>query len=188
MKVLICCESSGRVRDAFKAMGHNAWSNDLQPTERPGNHLQCDLRLAIQDSWDFIGFHTDCTFMANSGVRWLFEQQGRFDKLYQACELFNLCLRDPRKGYLENPIPHKYAVEKLDRNYDQIIQPWQFGHTTSKATCLWLKGVTELKATEIIPKEKRTQDIWRMAPGPERKKDRSRTFENIALAFAQQWG
>lgn len=187
MKVLICCEFSGEVRDAFTANGHNAWSCDLLPSERGPQHIQADLRSVIEwNSWDFIGFHTDCTFMCNSGVRWLSTDQSRWGKLELACELFNLCLRHPAKGYLENPIPHRHAVERIDRNYDQTIQPWQFGHPETKRSCLWLKGVPPLVPTNIV--EGREARVHRMPPGPNRWKDRSRTLPGIASAMAKQWG
>ncbi len=186
MRVLVACEFSGIVRDSFIARGHDAWSCDLLPTERPGPHLQCDLREALKRDWDFIGFHTDCTYMTNSGVRWLYRDIDRWFKLFDSCDLFNLCLRDPRPGYIENPIPHKYAMRLLDRKYDQIIQPWQFGHGETKATCLWLKGVQPLVPTNIV--SGREHRIHTASPGPDRWKERSRTFLGIADAMADQWG
>lgn len=186
MRALFCCEFSGIVRDAFKARGHDAWSCDFLATEREGQHIQGDLRSAIQESWDFVGFHTDCTYMTNSGVRWLHEQTERWVLLDESCELFNLCLRYPCKGYLENPIPHKYAVQRIDRNYDQLIQPWQFGHGETKATCLWLKGIPKLIPTEIV--SGRSPKVHHASPGPDRWKYRSRTLQGIANAYAAQWG
>jgi len=102
MKVLINCEFSGRVRDAFKRLGHDAWSCDCLPTERPGNHIQADFRSVVQDSWDFVGYHYECRVMANSGVRWLYEKPGRWRELDEAAEIFNLTIRDTRPGYSEN--------------------------------------------------------------------------------------
>jgi hypothetical protein len=187
MRALITCEFSGVVRDQFAALGHDAWSCDLLPTEMPGQHIQGDLRKVIEwGCWDFIGFHTDCTFMCNSGVRWLKTEPGRMEKLEAACELFNLCLRHPAKGYLENPIPHRYAVERIDRKYDQIIQPWMFGHGEIKATCLWLKDVPKLVPTNVV--DGREPRVHHASPGPDRWKERSRTLEGVAKAMAEQWG
>ena len=150
LRVLIACEASGIVREAFARRGFDAWSCDLRPSEKPGQHYQCDFAYLLAQHWDFVGFHTDCTFMCNSGVRWLHTEQGRWGKLDTACKTFNMALRYPRPGYLENPIPHKYAVERIDRTYDQIIQPWQFGHGETKATCLWRKDVPPLTPSNIV--------------------------------------
>lgn len=194
MRVLICCEFSGVVRDAFAARGHDAWSCDLLPTESQGQHIQGDLREALKQYWDFIGFHTDCTYMTNSGVRWLKTRPERWPLLREACELFNLCLRDPRPGYLENPVPHKYAVGLLDRNYDQTIQPHMFGHLEVKRTCLWLKNIRPLIMTQDVKKQtfalpyKDRAKVHYASPGPNRWKVRSRTMTGIGKAMAKQWG
>ena len=189
MKVLIACEFSGIVREAFKAKGHDAWSCDLLDTEIPGQHIKGDFRSIIQDTWDFVGYHYECRVMANSGVRWLYEIPGRWQELDEACEIFNITISDTRPGYSENPIQHKHARERILRNYDQIIHPWQYGHTTKKATCLWLNGeIMKLSPTKIIPPELRTDEIHREPPGPDRWKNRSRTFQGIAEAMATQWG
>lgn len=193
MRVLIACEFSGIVRDAFKAKGHDAWSCDLLPTERPGQHYQCDVTEIIYADWDLIIAHPECTYMANSGVRWLYGEdkervRDRWVQLSYARKFFHTFFDYPVKTTkicIENPIPHKHA--KLPP-YTQTIQPYEFGHTTSKRTCLWLRGLPELKPTSVIEKEKRTQDIWLAAPSEHRKKDRSRTFEGIANAMAEQWG
>lgn len=193
--VLIACECSGGVREAIAARGHDVWSCDLKPTEIPGQHLQGDLRDHIYaQHWDFIGFHTDCTFMCNSGVWCLKRDPKRHEQLKEACELFNLCLRHPAPGYLENPIPHKYAVEQLDRSYDQLIQPYHFGHPESKATCLWLKGVPKLLPTNKL--QKPACGYWdnqtpsgqnKLGPSKSRAADRARTYSGIASAIAEQW-
>lgn len=194
-RALIACEFSGQVRDQFSALGWDAWSCDFLTTEKPGQHIQGDLRDALKQDWDFVGFHTDCTFMCNSGSRWLHTEAGRWEKLDEACELFNLCLADPRPGYNENPIPHKHAVKRIARFYDQIIQPWQFGHKEMKATCLWLRNLPLLVPTDIVgppPREKIERRKWAKvhgaSPGPDRWKFRSRTLPGIAKAFAEQWG
>lgn len=192
MKVLIACEFSGLVRDAFKEKGHDVWSCDLLPTERPGQHYECDVTEVLYKDWDLIIAHPPCTFLANSGVRWLYGEDKqrvtqRWIDLSYARKFFYFIYDNPvcKKICVENPIPHKHAMLP---KWTQTIQPWQFGHTTQKRTCLWLKGLPELKPTDIIPKEKHTQDIWRMAPSEERKKERSRTFRGIAKAMADQWG
>ena len=188
MRVLIACEFSGIIREAFKKRGHDAWSCDFLDTEIPGNHIKADFRSVIKDSWDFVGYHYECRVMANSGVRWLYEISGRWQELEEACDIFNITLNDTRPGYSENPIQHKYAKERIIKSYDQIIHPWMFGHTTTKATCLWLRKLPELKPTNIIPKELRTHDIHLASPSPDRWKNRSRSFKGIGEAMANQWG
>lgn len=167
-------------------------SCDLLDTEIPGSHYKGDVLDILYQDWDLIIAHPPCTFLCNSGVRWLFDKdrpkaKQRWLDLTYARKFFytlhgNICCK---KIAIENPIPHKHAALPA---YTQTIQPYEFGHTTSKRTCLWLKGLPLLKPTEIVPKEKRTQDIWLMPPGPERQRERSRTFKNIALAMADQWG
>lgn len=188
MRLLIACEFSGIVRDAFAARGHDAWSCDLLPTERLGNHIQGNVihQLHRQD-WDMIIAHPPCTRLANSGVRWLAERD-LWQEMYFACEFFNFFQSAGKNGLkvaIENPIPHKYAVEYIGK-YSQIIQPWQFGHGETKATCLWLYNLPPLKPTSIV--EGREGKVWKMTPGPDRAKDRSRTYEGIAEAMAEQWG
>lgn len=193
MNVLIACEYSGTVRDAFIAKGHNAVSCDLLPTDKSGPHYQGDVLYMLNNrQWDLIIAHPPCTFMSNSGVRWLYNADGsenteRWNELRKATEFFKLFYNYPRcdKIVIENPIPHKHA--NLPK-YAQTIQPYEFGHTTSKRTCLWIKGLPLLNPTNIIPKEERTQDIWLASPGPERWKIRSKTFQGIADAMADQWG
>lgn len=195
MKVLIACEFSGIVRDAFAALGHNAWSCDLLPTERPGNHIQADFRKVIQDDWDFIGFHYECRVMANSGVRWLDTIPGRRDELQIAADIFNITLRDTRPGYSENSIMHCHAKALIDREQDQVIQPWWFGEPKFKGTCLWLRGIQPLEPTnKLTPPKKETEEhkawsaVHRASPGPRRWMERSRTLLGVARAMAQQWG
>lgn len=195
LRVLIACEFSGIVRDTFAALGHDAWSCDLLPSERSGNHIQADFRSVVQDDWDVVGYHYECRVMANSGVRWLHEKPGRWDELREACEIFNLTLRDPRPGWSENPVQHRHAKERIDREQDQVIQPWQFGEPYFKATCLWLRGgLNPLNPTSILERPKRGTDehkkwsmVHRASPGPDRWRARSRTFEGIARAMASQW-
>ena len=135
VKVLIACESSGIVRDAFAAQGHNAWSCDLLPTERPGQHIQGDVRPVLRNRWDLVIAHPTCTYITNSGVRWLTNDAGRWLKLWDSCEFFRECLNaNADMIAVENPIPHKYALRWIGEKYTQIIQPWQFGHGETKAT------------------------------------------------------
>lgn len=179
------------MRGAFTAKGHYAMSCDLLPTEREGLHYQGDVRDILHNDWDMIIAHPACTYLCNSGVRWLYDKNYekniyRWLELEKAREFFMLFYNHPcEKKCIENPIPHKHA--NLPK-YTQSIQPYQFGHSTSKRTCLWLTGLSPLVPTNIIPKDQRTHDVHRAAPGPDRWKDRSRTFEGIAKAMADQWG
>jgi hypothetical protein len=189
MKLLIGCECSGIIRDAFRRLGHNAWSCDLKPCDRKSKfHIQDDVRKVALDYWDMGIFHPVCKKLANSGVRWLHERN-EWDELEKAIEFFNffLSLDHIPKTVVENPIQHKYARMKIPK-YTQIIQPTDFGHTTRKATCLWLKGLEPLKPTWRVPKEFWTDEIHKMPPGPEREANRSRTFQGIAIALADQYG
>ena len=203
MRILIACEFSGIVREAFKARGHDAWSCDLLPTEIPGQHYREDIfnvlfseddKYPPIESWDLMIAHPPCTRLANSGVRWL-RERNLWEEMEKAAYLFRY-LWDARyqikRVCIENPIPHKYAVEIIGRKYDQIIQPWQFGHGETKATCLWLRGLPVLKPTNIV--NKREQRIHKLSAlcGPDssktRQQDRSRTYPGIAAAMAEQWG
>lgn len=185
VKVLVACEFSGIVREAFARRGHDAMSCDLLPTEIPGKHYQGDVMDIINDRWDLMIAHPPCTRLANSGVRWLYERS-LWGEMFQAIEFFlNLQNADIPLITIENPIQHKYARDYICK-YDQIIQPWMFGHGETKATCLWLKGLPKLKPTNIV--SGRDQRLHRLPPGPERWRERSRTFQGIADAMAEQWG
>lgn len=187
MKVLVDCERSQVVCKAFRELGHEAYSCDKEPSygDLPQYHIQDDaIKVLYSQKWDLVIAHPPCTRLANSGVRWLFERE-LFKELYEAIEFFNQFIfygKCGNKIAIENPIPHKYA---LIPKYDQIIQPWQFGHPESKATCLWLFGLPKLQPTNIV--EGREQKIWKMSPGPERAKLRSKTYSGIAHAFADQY-
>jgi len=191
MRVLVACEFSGIVRDAFKARGHDAWSCDLLPTERPGNHIQGDVLSILGDGWDLMVAHPPCTRLTNSGVCWL-SKRNLWDDLKVACRFFRAFLdAGISKVAVENPIPHKYALEGIGRKYDQIVQPFQFGHAERKATCLWLKGLPPLMATGLmeLPQDKRkAQRLHWLPPSPQRAHLRSITFQGIANAMAEQWG
>ena len=185
MRVLIACEYSGIVRDAFTAAGHDAVSCDILETESPGPHYKGDVRDVLAQQWDMIIAHPPCTRLTNAGVRWLHERD-LWEDLNEACRFFNLFLQHPcERIAVENPIMHKYAVARVGRKPDQIIQPWQFGHGETKAVGLWLKGLPKLTPTNIV--EGREARVHRMSPGPDRSKLRSRFFEGIASAMAGQW-
>lgn len=184
-RILIACEFSGVVRDAFIARGHDAVSCDLLPTERPGLHIQDDVLLHLTNGWDMMIAHPPCTRLCNSGVRWLAERN-LWAEMEEACQFFNDLMAAPIEFIAtENPIPHKYAVERIGK-YDQIIQPWQFGHGETKATCLWLKNLPPLEPTNIVAG--RDGRIWKMAPSENRSHARSVTYLGIAAAMAEQWG
>lgn len=185
MKVLIACEYSGRVREAFRAMGHDAWSCDLfEPAEDASpHHFTADaLEIAHSHSWDLMVAHPPCTHLSVSGARHFAAK--RADGRQQAAIAFFLALARapiPRIA-IENPV---CIMSSVWRKPDQTLQPWQYGHGETKATCLWLKNLPPLVPTNIV--EGREPRIHMMPPGPDRWKERSRTFEGIAQAMAQQW-
>lgn len=183
LRVLVACEFSGIVRDAFAAHGHDAWSCDLLPTEALGNHIQRDIFTyprIIDEGWDLMIAHPPCTYLAVSGARWFKERRDEQD----AAVFFVRCLLSApiTKIALENPIG---VLSTRIRKPDQIIQPWQFGHGETKATCLWLKNLPKLEPTDIV--DGRQARVHRESPGPNRWKNRSRTLEGIANAMASQW-
>jgi hypothetical protein len=191
MKILVACEFSGVVREAFRKRGHEAWSCDLLPTEISSPyHIQDDVLKHLSDGWDMIVAHPPCTYLSNSGVRWLYNpdktrNEERWENMRKGAEFFNILLNsDIPMIAVENPIQHKYARE-LIRKPDQVIQPWQFGHGETKATCLWLKNLPKLTPTDIV--EGREQRIWKMPPSLDRPKERSITCPGIASAMAKQW-
>ena len=181
MKILIACEYSGIVRDAFAALGHDVTSCDLLPTEKPGKHYQGDVFDIIDQGWDMMIAHPPCTHLAVSGSRWFkFKEKEQAEALEFVCRLLAAPINFIA---LENPIS---VISTKIRKPDQIIQPWQFGHGETKATCLWLKNLPLLNPTNIV--QGREQRVWKMPPGPNRWKERSRTFQGIAEAMAAQWG
>ena len=189
MKILVACEFSGIVRSAFNSIhGNYAISCDLLPPEdgMTDYHYQGDVRDILNDGWDMMIFHAPCTYLCNSGVRWLHERPERWEAMREAAEFFKMLLDAPiEKIAGENPIMHKYAREIVGRKYDQIIQPYDFGHPESKATCLWLKNIPPLQATNKV--NGREQRVWKESPSPTRWMERSRTFPGIAMAMAEQW-
>lgn len=181
MRVLVACEFSGTVRNAFTDRGHDAWSCDLLETEQPGKHITGDVRDVLCDGWDLMICHPPCTHLAVSGARWF---KDKLTEQSEALEFVRLLLNaDIPKIALENPVS---IISSRIRKPDQIIQPWQFGHGETKATCLWLKGLKKLTPTNIV--EGREARIHRMPPGENRWKERSRTFTGVAKAMAEQWG
>jgi site-specific DNA-cytosine methylase len=183
MKILIACEYSGIVRDAFLKMGHEAISCDLLPTDSPGPHYQGDVFDLINYPWDLMIAHPPCTHLSVSGARH-FEAKREDGRQQSAVSFFmTLAKSDIPRIAIENPV---CIMSSLWRKPDQTIQPWQFGHGETKATCLWLKNLPKLQPTEIV--DGREQRIHKMPPSPDRWKERSKTFQGIADAMAEQWG
>lgn len=180
MKLLVACEFSGVVRQAFTDIGHDAWSCDLLDTEIPGNHIIGNV-LDHLDGWDMMIAHPPCTHLAVSGARWF---KGKEKEQAEALKFVRALLNVPiSKICLENPVS---IISSKIRKPDQIIQPWQFGHGETKRTCLWLKGLPLLVPTDIV--EGREARIHKMSPSANRGKERSRTYVGIAEAMAMQWG
>jgi len=199
MKVLIACEFSGIVREAFAKRGHFALSCDLLDTEIPGHHVVGDVRYLLNEGWDLMIAHPPCTYLCVPGAHYLHTQRDRWSKLSLAREFFMLFVAHPcPKKCIENPVPHKYA--RLPK-YSQIIHPWMFGHEISKRTALWLYGLPRLVPTDIrenhgeryertvrqqqAGRGKTSNSVWYAAATA---KERSRTFQGIANAMAEQWG
>ncbi len=181
MLVLVACEFSGIVRDAFTAKGHVAWSCDILPTEKPGNHIQDDVLNILDNGWDLMIAHPPCTHLAVSGARWFKDKR---DEQFQALSFVSSLMDAPiLKICIENPVS---IISSRIRKPDQIIQPWQFGHGETKATCLWLKELPKLIPTNIV--DGREARIHKMPPSPDRGRERSRTMQGIANAMADQWG
>ena len=205
MRVLVACEKSGIVRDAFQARGHNAWSCDLMPTEAPGNHHRRDIfdpqvMLMTPGAWDLLIAHPPCQFLSVSGYHWVYRRPERLEKVKAALEFFRLMLDAPiPRICVENPIG--ITSTRIARP-TQTIQPYEFGEDASKKTGLWLKGLPFLQSTERIPGRMvmwkgKMRERWanqtdsgqnRLGPSPTRAADRARTYEGIADAMADQWG
>jgi hypothetical protein len=196
MRVLVACEFSGVIRDAFAARGHNAVSCDLLPSESPGSHVIADVLdiLNASPQWDLMIAHPPCQYLSNSGARWLYKggkgqrrDPVRWMAMCEASRFFSALLdcKIPRIA-VENPIQHRYARHRIGMHWTQQIQPWQFGHGETKATCLWLRGLPLLVPTDIV--SGRTPRVHHASPGPDRWKERSRTLPGIAKAMAEQWG
>lgn len=181
MKVLVACEYSGTVRDAFIRAGHDAMSCDILPTDSNGPHYQGDVRDILCDGWDLMIAHPPCTHLAVSGARWF---KDKVTEQAEALDFVRLLMNAPvERIAIENPIS---IISSKIRKPDQIIQPWMFGHGETKATCLWLKNLPRLTPTNVV--EGRDNRIHRMPPSPDRWKLRSTTYAGIAQAMADQWG
>jgi hypothetical protein len=196
VKVLVACEYSGRVRDAFLALGHDAMSCDLLPTDAPGPHYQGDVQDVLGQRWDLMIAHPPCTYLASSGLHWNKRQPDRAVKTEAALQFVMALLNAPiERIALENPIG---CISTRVRKPEQVIQPWQFGDDASKATCLWLKNLPPLKPTKLIPgRLVNGKRRWanqtdsgqnRLSPSADRWKKRSETYQGIAAAMADQWG
>lgn len=179
----MACEYSGTVRDAFIRGGHEAMSCDLLPTETPGPHYQGDVRDVLDYPWDLMIAHPPCTHLSVSGARHFSSKRMNGSQQAGASFFMLLAKADIPRICIENPV---CVMATLWRKPDEIIQPWQFGHGECKATCLWLKNLPILKPTNVVAG--REQRIWKMSPGPDRWKERSKTYEGIAAAMAEQWG
>jgi site-specific DNA-cytosine methylase len=181
-RVLVACEYSGSVRDAFAKLGWDAWSCDLLPTDKPGQHFQGDVRDILREGWDIMVAHPPCTHLAVSGARW-FPAKRASGEQQAALNFVRLLLEAPIPHIaLENPVS---IISSKIRKPDQVIQPWQHGHGETKATCLWLKNLPRLTPTNIVAG--REQRIWKLPPSADRWKERSRTFSGVAEAMANQW-
>ena len=196
MRVLVACEYSGTVRDAFASLGHDAMSCDILPTDVAGRHYQGNVLDVLDDGWDLMIAHPPCTYLTNAGVTWLHRDPARWEMLDEGAAFFKVLLNAniPRIA-VENPIMHKYAKERIGGiQQSQVVQPWMFGHMEQKATCLWLKGLPMLKPTNNVkdemmklPKNQRER-LHYLPPSPDRWKERSKTFDGVAKAMADQWG
>lgn len=195
MRVLVACEFSGVVRDAFIARGHDAGSCDLLPSERPGPHIQEEVELVLEDGWDMLIAFPPCTYLCSSGLHWNKRRPEREQLTHEAMLLVFALVDAPiERIALENPIG---CISTNYRQPDQIIQPYQFGHDASKSTCLWLKNLPPLKPTEYVePRIVNGRKRWgnqtangqnKLGPSPTRAQDRSRTYQGIADAMAEQW-
>ena len=191
MRVLVACEYSGRVREAFRQRGHEAWSCDLLPSDDDSpHHIRGDALEVINDGWDLMIAHPPCTYLAVSGLHWNKRVEGRAAKTEEALQFVQALLdAQVERIALENPVS---CISTRIRKPDQIIQPWQFGHDASKKTCLWLKNLEPLKPTEVIIKDRYANQTAsgqnKLPPSKDRWKRRSTTFQGIANAMAEQWG
>jgi hypothetical protein len=189
MRVLVACEYSGTVRDAFRSRGHDAMSCDLLPTDVDGPHHQGDVRDILNDGWDLMIAHPPCTYLTVSGNKWMNDEyQDRFPTRKQdredALAFVRILMAAPiERIAIENPIS---VISSRIRQPDQVVQPWMFGHGEVKATCFWLKNLSPLEPTHIV--SGRDDRLHRLPPGPDRWKERSKTFSGIAAAMADQWG
>jgi site-specific DNA-cytosine methylase len=184
MRVLVACEFSGIVREAFHLRGHDAWSCDLMESEKRGFHYQCDVRQVLNREWDLLIAFPPCTHLAVSGARW-FPQKRADGRQQEGIDFFMVMVNASiERIAVENPVG---IMSSIYRKPDQVVQPWMFGHGETKATCLWLKNLPPLLPMYEI-NSGREQRVHKMSPGPDRWRERSRTFTGIANAMADQWG
>lgn len=210
MKVLVACEYSGRVREAFRNKGHDAWSCDLLPSEDNSEyHIQGHVDDLLKERWDLVVAHPPCTFLSNSGVRWLYPRdetdmfevaraKDRWKEMRDAALFFVECLQaNTDRLAVENPVMHKHAKKIIEEHYRGDIfgklswfsvQPYQFGDNFKKRTCFWTRGLPALIPTVENDGATAEQAVWKMGPSETRWKDRSRTYQGIADAMAEQWG
>lgn len=187
LRVLVACEYSGRVRDAFIARGHDATSCDMLPTEVSGPHIQGDVLSLLRKPWDIVIAHPPCTRLCNPGVRWLHERDLWAD-MEAGAAFFMACLdANAPLVAVENPVMHKYAAAICGKP-SFTVQPWQFGDPAKKRTCFWTKGLPPLVPTSDLTASDARPDCHHASPGPDRWKERSRTYQGIADAIAEQWG
>ena len=187
MKVLVACEFSGIVRDAFLERGHDAISCDLLPTERPGPHIQGDVRPLLRERWDLVIAHPPCTYLSNVGLPWLYKRPERWGMMEDGAAFFRECIdANASMVAVENPRMHRHALKLVGRKYNFLTYAWQFGHETTKIHCWWMKGLPPLLPTAIM--QKRESEHMKFLPSPEKGKLRSKFFPGIAAAMADQWG
>jgi hypothetical protein len=203
VRILIACEESATVREAFRELGHDAWSCDILSSRIPGNHYQCNVMEVLDMGWDLMVAHPPCTFLANSGAKHLYigkkKENGRDEKRWKNMVEAALFFKELLSSKIplvavENPVMLGYAVNIIGMKSSQTIQPYMFGHMEQKATCLWLKGLPFLRGTQDVyeemmklPKRERER-IHHMPPGKDRQRERSVTYPGIAKAMAEQWG
>ena len=197
VRVLVACEYSGRVRQAFRDRGHEAWSCDLLESEdKSPYHIQGYVDALLEQPWDLVVAHPPCTYLCNSGVRWLHSDPDRWELMRDGALFFVDCLQAnaPRVA-VENPVMHKYARKVIEDHYRHpepwswfSVQPWQFGDPAKKRTCFWTRGLPRLQPTSDMTASDAKADCHNASPGPDRWKERSRTYKGIAEAIADQWG
>lgn len=189
MKVLVACEFSGKVRDAFRVRGHDAWSCDILPGDGDTRfHIQGDVTPILKADWDLIIAHPPCTYLCNSGVRWLHEREGRWELMREGAAFFKMFMGAAPRVAIENPVMHRYALEIVGRKPNFTVQPWQFGDDFKKRTCFWTEGLPTLVPTSELDGSTARADVHLASPGPDRWKIRSVTYQGIADAMADQWG
>lgn len=195
MRVLVACEFSGVVREAFLALGHDAYSCDVLPSNhlraQPGRHLQQDVTPLLDEEWDLVIAHPPCTYLASIGARWFTDSQGklRLFKMWEAAEFFMRCLKaNSPRVCVENPRMMRIAQDRIGVSYTQIIHPWQFGHPDTKQTCLWLRGLPPLEPTNVVTGRNATSHMVGGSSKLKKSLIRSITYSGIAAAMSTQWG